>query len=193
MYQIRFSFVILSCPFCGASWFNVHCTSSYIHLGFTHITLLFVILHFMVFLFPSLTSRILTSSFLNIVSNFPFISHVHTYSMSPAHCLFLLLSFFPSVLFPPTFTSYDVGLCVTWLFSFTFHPSLLLFPKFCGSIFIPCLNSLVLFPPPTVATSYTSQPSELHPQQVPALIYQGTQDLRAICNQRCIHNGKRGN
>jgi len=185
---------MLSCPLCWASWFSVHCASSYIHLGFTRVTFLFVILHFMMFLFPSFTSRILTSSFLNTVSKFPFISHVHTYILYvSAHCLFLMLSFFPSTLFPPTFTSYDVGLCVTCLFTFTFHPPLPLFPKFCGSIFIPCLNSLVLVPPPTVATSCSTQPSELHPHPVPALIYQGTQDLRAICNQRCIHSGKSGN
>jgi hypothetical protein len=78
---------MLSCPLFGASWFSVHCASSYIHLGFSHITLLFVIPYFLVFLFPSFTSRILKSSLLNTVSNFHFISHVHTL---PCSCVIYL-------------------------------------------------------------------------------------------------------
>jgi hypothetical protein len=72
---------MLSCPLCGATWFSLHCASSYIYLGFTHITLLFVILNFMMFLFPSFTSRIVTSIFINNVSNLPFVPHAHTYSV----------------------------------------------------------------------------------------------------------------
>jgi hypothetical protein len=80
-------------------------------------------------------------------------TYVHSLCLPPIAFFFRYLSF-PSISFPPIFKSYDVGLCVDWLFSFIFHPSLPLFPKFCGSIFIPCLNSLVQFPPPTATSCY---------------------------------------
>jgi hypothetical protein len=55
------------------------------------------------------------------------------------------------------------------------------------------LYSLALFPPLTFFTSCALQPPEFHPQPVPPVFYQETQDLLELCNQRCIHSGINAN